>query len=415
MRDKGDYRMIQDMKKEMLLHLTDDIIPFWKKMRDDEYGGYYGLLKYDLELEKKAVKSSILNSRILWFFSNAYILLKDDSLLKEAEHAYGFLRSYCIDKEYGGVFWSCNYDGTVADDTKHTYDQAFAIYALSSFFDASGNEEAIMLASKLRETVETKCRDEAGYLEAFTVDFQPAGNDKLSGNGVEAYRTMNTLLHVFEAYSEYLRVLEKAVSIDPKRGAEREAVADDIRFILDVFADKIYNRRLERQEAFFDRHYRSLIDLHSYGHDIEASWLIDRGLKILNDRNYTDKISPITGTLSKSVYERAYIDNSLLNECEKGVDDTNRIWWVQAEAVLGFANASKRSAEAGKSTEAYRFMRAAEDVWGYIKDKMIDTREGSEWLAQVDKDGVPIPSIPIVDPWKCPYHNGRMCIYMQDY
>lgn len=407
--------MVSEMKTEMLSHMTGSIIPFWKMLRDDKYGGYYGLLTYDLRLDKKAVKGCILNSRILWFFSNAYMLLKDVTLLKEAEHAYDFLRSYCLDEDNGGVFWSCNYDGSVADETKHTYNQAFAVYALASYFDASGDESAFILASKLRGIIEKKCRDEEGYLEAFTADFRPTGNDKLSENGVEAYRTMNTLLHVFEAYSEYLRVLKKAVSADPKRGSEIKAVSDDIRFMLDLIADKIYNRKLKRQEVFFDRHYRSLIDLHSYGHDIEASWLIDRGLKILNDRNYTDKISSITGNLSKSVYERAYIDNSLLNECEKGVDDTNRIWWVQAEAVLGFANASKRSAAAGKSTEAYRFMKAAEDVWGYIKDKMIDNREGSEWLAQVDKDGIPVPSLPIVEPWKCPYHNGRMCIYMQDY
>ncbi|MBQ7482322.1 MAG: AGE family epimerase/isomerase [Lachnospiraceae bacterium] len=407
--------MVSEMKTEMLSHMTGSIIPFWKMLRDDKYGGYYGLLTYDLRLDKKAVKGCILNSRILWFFSNAYMLLKDVTLLKEAKHAYDFLRSYCLDEDNGGVFWSCNYDGSVADETKHTYNQAFAVYALASYFDASGDESAFILASKLRGIIEKKCRDEEGYLEAFTADFRPTGNDKLSENGVEAYRTMNTLLHVFEAYSEYLRVLKKAVSADPKRGSEIKAVSDDIRFILDIFADKIYNRKLKRQEVFFDRHYRSLIDLHSYGHDIEASWLIDRGLKILNDRNYTDKISSITGKLSKSVYERAYIDNSLLNECEKGVDDTNRIWWVQAEAVLGFANASKRSAAVGKSAEAYRFMKAAEDVWGYIKDKMIDNREGSEWLAQVDKDGIPVPSLPIVEPWKCPYHNGRMCIYMQDY
>lgn len=407
--------MIRDMKTEMLSHMTDSIIPFWKKLRDDKYGGYYGLFTYDLRLDKKAVKGCILNSRILWFFSNAYMLLKDVSLLKEAEHAYDFLRSYFIDKDNGGVFWSCNYDGSVSDEAKYTYNQAFAVYALAAYFDASGDEDALILASKLRGVIEKKCRDEDGYLEAFTADFRPAANVWLSRSGVEAYRTMNTLLHVFEAYSEYLRVLEKTVSVDPKYGSECKAVSDDIRFMLDILADKMYNRRLERLEVFFDRHYRTLMDLHSYGHDIEASWLIDWGLKILNDRYYTDKISPITETLAKSVYERAYIDDSLPNECEKGAYDTNRVWWVQAEAVLGFSNASKRSAAAGKSDEAYKYMKAAEDVWRYIKDKIIDKREGSEWLSQIDKDGIPVPALPIVQPWKCPYHNGRMCIYMQDH
>jgi mannobiose 2-epimerase len=195
--------------------------------------------------------------------------------------------------------------------------------------------------------------------------------------------------------------------------AEKEAVENDIRFILDIIADKIYNPVLKRQEVFFDKDYNSLIDLHSYGHDIETSWLVDRGLDILDDKAYTEKIHPINSTLAEKIYERAYVDHSLLNECEKGVDDTTRVWWVQAEAVLGFMNAaSKRRAE-GDEEGAKRYEAAAVDVWEYIKDKLIDKRPGSEWFSQVDKDGNPDPARDIVEPWKCPYHNGRMCIYLQ--
>lgn len=404
--------MFDTMKKEMYAHLTGGIIPFWKNLRDDEYGGYYGLLSFDLKLDKSAIKGCILNSRILWFFSNAYMLIKDRSLLEEAKHAYDFLKKYCIDNINGGVYWALKYDGVIEDDTKHTYNQAFAIYALSSYFDASKNTEALKLAYELRKTIEEKCRDESGYLEAFTRDFHPAGNEKLSENGVEAGRTMNTLLHVFEAYTEYLRVIkENDICLDycgiPED--EPEAVSRDIRFILDIFSGKIYNPSLSRQEVFFDKDYNSLIDLHSYGHDIETSWLTDRGLDILDDGKYKGLISPITMDLAENVYETAYVNHSLLNENEAGVDDTTRIWWVQAEAVLGFANAAKKALREGNSAEALKFADAAEDIWKYIKKNMIDQRTGKEWYSQVDKDGLP-KNLPIVEPWKCPYHNGRMCI-----
>ena len=182
------------MLEEVKAHLLNDIIPFWKNLRDDEFGGYYGYLDYDLKLDKKAEKGCILNSRITWFFSNAYTLLKDKSLLEEADHGYEFLKEHCIDKEYGGIYWSMKYDGTPLDTTKHTYNQAFCIYALSSYYEASGKQEALELARKLYELIETRCMDDNGYLEAFTRDFKPESNEKLSENGVLAEKTMNTLL-----------------------------------------------------------------------------------------------------------------------------------------------------------------------------------------------------------------------------
>ena len=172
------------MKEEVTKHLTEGIIPFWKALRDDTYGGYYGYMDYDLNVDKTAEKGCILNSRITWFFANAYILLKDETLLDEARHGYEFLRDHCIDKENGGIFWSMTYDGKPLDTTKHTYNQAFCIYALSSYYDASKDEEALKLAKELQVLIESKCTDEIGYLEAFTKDFQPESNEKLSENGV---------------------------------------------------------------------------------------------------------------------------------------------------------------------------------------------------------------------------------------
>ncbi len=398
---------IENLSGEMKKHLLETIIPFWKGLRDDDYGGYYGLLSYDLELNKRAEKGCILNSRITWFFSNVYLLYKkgiltDGDFIKygytaldikdEAKHAFNFLYGKCIDKKYGGVYWSLNYDGTPADTTKHTYNQAFCIYALASYYDALGDRQALQLAKRLVGIIEDNCADEKGYLEAQTVDFKPESNEKLSENGVMADRTMNTLLHVFEAYSELYRVTGEPY------------VGERLEWILNTFADKIYNPELKRLEVFFDNDYKTLIDLDSYGHDIETAWLIDRGIQILGKKEYKDKFDPITSAISDHILKDAFDGNSLPNECEKGVVDESRVWWVQAEAVLGFLNAAR------KDPSRTDFVDAANKQWNFIKEYVWDKRGGSEWYGIVDKNGVPNTKVPIVEPWKCPYHNGRMCL-----
>ena len=374
---------------EIKEHLVNDLIPFWQGLKDEENGGFYGYLSYDLKLDKKAVKGCILNSRILWFFSNAYMVLGDPSLLESATHAYQFLKEHCVDDEFGGVFWSLTYDGKPEDTTKHTYNQAFSIYALASYYDASKNPEALEIAWKLYDLVESKCKDEYGYLEAFTRSFEPEENDKLSENGVIAEKTMNTLLHVFEAYTELYRVTKE------------EKVAKQIRFTMDIIKDKVFNKEIGRQEVFFDRTWNTLIDLYSYGHDIETAWLVDRGLEVLDDEAYTNMLSPITKIITENIYNRAYIDHSLVNESENGVVDTTRVWWVQAEAVVGFLNGYQKQGDK-------KFLDASVDIWNYIKEYFVDKRNGSEWFWSVKEDHTPNEK-PIVEPWKCPYHNGRMC------
>lgn len=371
--------------------LLDDIISFWKNLRDDVYGGYYGYMSQELEVDKTAEKGCILNSRILWFFSEAAMLTGREDLRKEADHAYAFLTEHCLDKENGGVFWSLTYDGLVLDDTKHTYNQGFAIYALSSYYRLTGKQEALDTAFSLFRRIEKTCRDGEGYLEAFTRDWRPESNEKLSENGVLADKTMNTLLHVFEGYSGlYL------ASSDP-------TVEKAMRFCLSIYADKIYDPKLRRQLVFFDAHYNSIIDLYSYGHDIESSWLIDWGTRLLGGSALTAKIEAIDEEIARTIYKTAYYNHSLANECERGKVDETRIWWVQAESVLGFVNLWQKCGEA-----AYR--NAAADIFHFIEEKLVDKRSGSEWFWSLDANGNPIPGKPIVEPWKCPYHNGRMCM-----
>ena len=373
--------------------LTGRLLPFWKALRDEEHGGYYGYMDFDLNLNKRAEKGCILGSRILWFFSQAAMALKDDSLVPYARHAYDFLREKCLDRTYGGVYWSLTCDGRPLDDSKHTYNQAFAIYGLSAYYRLTGEEEALKLARTLFRLIEEKCTDRDGYLEAFARDFTPVSNEKLSENGVLAERTMNTLLHVFEGFAELYQA------------ARDLEVAQAMGRILDIYTTKVYNPALRRQEVFFDKNYNSLIDLTSYGHDIESSWLMDWGTALLEDESARTAVFAVDSDLSDNIFHTALMaDGSVVNECERGAVDTHRVWWVQAESVLGFVNAWEKHP---RHTE---YRDAVARVWRYIQEKVIDRRPGGEWFWRLDADGTPDREKPAVEPWKCPYHNGRMCL-----
>ena len=372
--------------------LDKQIAPFWEALKDKDFGGFYGAMDFDLTVRKTADKGVILQSRILWFFSELAMLTQKKSHTAAAKHAFRFITEHCFDDVFGGVYWSVTHDGKPSDTTKHTYAQSFALYALTSYYALSRDEKALALSEQLFELIESKCRDNGGYLESFGRDWKISPNDKLSENNVIAERTMNTLLHVFEAYANLYRY-------HPEPSA---AVSEAMTRILETFIGKVYSPEKRRLEVFFNRTYRSLVDLQSYGHDIETSWLLDDGCRMLGSFGLTQEIFKMYCVLAESVYERAFAEKSLLNECEKGKNDTDRIWWVQSEAVLGFLNQWEKTGEE-------KYLAAAEDIFEYIQTFIRDDRTGSEWYWGVHEDGSPMDEHGIVSDWKCPYHSGRMC------
>ena len=378
-------------KEEIRNELENHIIPFWDSLCDYERGGFYGFMDSSLNLDKNAPKGVILHSRILWFYSNCYLTLGRKDCLEKAKHAYDFLNKYCVDRENGGVYWMVNADGTVNDDLKHTYCQAFFVYAMSGYYDASGDKAALDLAMSVFDVIESKCTDEVAYLEAQSREFELVPNDFLSENDIMADKTMNTVLHLIEAYTELYRV------------SKEHRVLDRLKFLLDLTYDKIYDKENAKLLVFFDREMNVLGDIHSYGHDIEATWLLDRACDIIGDPALTAKLSSMNEKIVANIANIAYENGALNNECVNGEINKWRVWWVQAEAVVGFLNAVQRY-----SDPEYR--NISETVWQYIKANIIDKRTGGEWHSQVDENGDYADFKPVVEPWKCPYHNGRMCL-----
>ena len=384
-----------DLKQAALRHLEDSIIPFWVKLRDDERGGFIGYVGHDLTPDPAAPRGCIQNSRILWFFASAYLQFKQPVLLDCAKHACQAMMRFA-DPVNGGLYWLCAADGTPLDTTKHTYNHAFAIYALAAYAQASGDDDALARALAYFELIETRMTEDGQYLDAFTADFMPLSNDKLSDNpvltarGVIAEKTMNTMLHVMEAYT-----LLYTVSNDTR-------VRERLIALLELIRTKVYHPANNRMDVFFDKNMHSLIDMQSYGHDIEASWLWDLAADAVLTGDELARVQQMNTRLARGVLQRALTEQGLLNECVEGADDSMRIWWVQAEAMVGMVNLWQKTGDAALTQDI-------QALWAYIQANIVDDRPGGEWFAEVDERGKP-RTLPIADPWKAPYHNGRMCL-----
>lgn len=383
-----DFEM---MTAEIRQELEEHIVPFWAALRDDENGGFYGYMSYGLELDKKADKGVILHSRILWFFSKCCRVLGDEKYRELAFHAFEYVKNHCIDYDNGGVYWMTDYKGAPSDTMKHTYNIAFAIYALSCYYNAVGDKFALDLAYKLFADIEQNTLDEYGYREAFTVDWRLVPNDALSENGLMADKTMNTVLHLIEAYTELYRA------------DKNERVAERLRYLLGLMKDKIFDPERNALRVFFDTKFDVIGDIHSYGHDIEATWLTDLACDTLADEELIRDWAQRDLLISKNILDIAFEDGAVNNERENEKIDRKRVWWVQAESVVGFVNAYQHSGDE-------RFAEAAKTVWENIKKYVIDKREGGEWYSEVSFTHEPDPAKETVGPWKCPYHNGRMCL-----
>lgn len=380
------------LAQEVELELNEHLLPFWCRLKDEEHGGYYGVVDFDLNVDKQADKGGIVAARILWTFAAAYRVTGKSLYLEHAQHAYKFIAAHVIDAEYGGLYWLLDYRGEPKDTRKHVYAQSFGIYALSEYYRATGHREALELAKQLYELVETTGYDEqhAAYKEEFNREWEERPNEMLSEKGLLADITTNTHLHVLEAYTNLYRVW-------PDEGLKQK-----LSQLVKTFYERIYDPETTFLRVFFNKQWESLIDYESFGHDIEASWLIDDALKVLQDESphYKQMVIDIAANIASAAIAE---DGSVVNERVKGELDATRIWWVQAEAIVGFANAYEHTGDE-------RFAQLTERIWDYTKAYIIDKREGGEWYSQVEPDGTPTPDRNIADPWKANYHNARCCL-----
>ena len=422
-------KQIITMKQEMQDVLENNILHFWMdRMVDYENGGFYGRIDGRDTLHPDAEKGAILNARILWSFSAAYRVLSHLSpltphLLETATRAKDYFIDHFIDHEYGGVFWSLDSKGNPLDTRKQFYAIGFAIYGLSEYARATGDQEALDYALQLFECIEEHAfdREHNGYIEATARDWTPIADMRLSELDANFPKSQNTHLHIIEPYTNLFRCLKEfqtahSCNYVPAIGAVLPvtiavpletmlAVEKALRNIIDIFTDKILNPETHHLDLFFEMDWtRGAGHLESYGHDIECSWLMHEAALVLGDKKVLRKVEPIVKMVAEASEKGLRPDGSMIHEAnlDTGRVDDDLHWWVQAENVVGWMNIYQYFGDEEALDKAVR-------CWDYIKNNLIDYEHG-EWFWSRHSDG----SLNLVDDkagfWKCPYHNSRMCL-----
>lgn len=377
--------------------LEHNILRFWEeRMVDEEHDGFYGAIDGKNRLLSEANKGAVMNARVFWTFSAAYRVLHEKRYLDMATRAFTYIKNHFIDPLQGGVFWEVNYLGKPVNTKKQTYAQGFALYAFSEYYRATGEQEALDFAISLFHTIET-CKDEklGGYWEAFTENWQPIADMRLSEKDENEAKTMNTHLHILEAYTNLIRVWRD------------ERILASQRDLVRVFLDHVFSPETDHLQLFFDGEWNTKGTVVSYGHDIEAAWLLWEAVTVLGDAKLQDEVRPVVRKIAEAAAEGILPDGSMAYELKNGHLDMERHWWVQAEAVVGYrymANIFDDDA----------FKRKAEALWRYIQQYIVD-KENGEWYWSRLENGLVNDGEDKAGFWKCPYHNGRMCLEMIEF
>ncbi len=370
--------------------LEGNILQYWLSLKDPQ-GGFYGEVLSDGTVLKDAPRGVILNARIIWSFAAAYAALGKPDYLEAAVHAKDwFLENFC-DHENGGVYWSVSSCGEPLDSKKQLYSQGFAIYGLSELYRVNHDEDAFKEAVNLFHVVEKHFADHenGGYTEALARDFSPLEDMSLSAHDINADKTMNSHLHILEAYANLYKVW-------PDKSLKKAVEA-----LLDIVGTKVMATNGHLQ-LYFRRNWTVMPGGVSYGHDIETSWLALECAMTLNDPAVVERVRPWAVKMAHAGNEGLLPDGSMRYEkLLDGTYDDSRQWWVQAETVVGNLWLWKyHKEEAG--------LDRAIACWNYIQNHLV--RPDGEWHWAILPDGSPDLSQPRAGFWKCPYHNTRMCL-----
>ncbi len=373
------------MERNKIIKELNFTVDFWMKLEDKENGGLFNYMDNNGVVDKDYPRYVLLLERNIYFYSATYAVTRDERCKDIAKRYFDHLKDFYMDTD-GGLCYFTSSKGEVLDRTKNVYFQAFGIYALSEYYLAFQSDEALDMALSIFDYIEQNFKVENGYIE------QLEGENLIADCGVIAERSMNSILHILEAYTVLLLA------------NKNKKVANAVEELLNLMLDKIYNQKEKRLDVFFDSEYNSLADYHSYGHDIEACWLIEKACDVLCNEEITNKVYAMTAEISNNIANLAFNGKCLFNERVGDTLDKNRVWWVQAEGVLGFFKNYKRT-----GNEKYKQIALA--LYDYIENNI--KSENLDWWALLDENDMPIKDDvkdPMVSEWKCPYHNGRMYI-----
>jgi mannobiose 2-epimerase len=380
-----------DFRREIKQELFR-ILDYWMRHApDNEKGGFYGLVNDKNVPDSNADKAIVINSRILWTFSAAHQLFPNPEYPVIAKRAFDYINKYFIDEKYGGVYWSVASDGSPKQTKKQLYGHAFAIYGIAEYYKITKDKKVLKTAVDIFKNVMHHAYDagKGGYTEAFERNWSNT-DDYILSKAPDS-KSMNTHLHLLEAFTNLYRVWKD------------ESSRFHLRHSIDVMLNHIINPATNSMTLFFTRDWERKSAIISYGHDIEASWLLYEAAEVLGDKAIIDKCKAISMEMAKTAKNGLAEDGSLNYELDITTNHLNdsKQWWPQTEAMVGFFNAYQL-------TGKVNYLEKSEKVWEFIKKYLIDYEYG-EWCGSISAD-YKILSCDKITFWKCPYHNGRACM-----
>lgn len=397
--------------KSVKEELTQHILPYWEKYaKDTATGGFFGNIDSNNVQDKNESRTIVMTSRFLWAYSAAARLFKEASYLDMAEYAFTAMMHQFFDKDNGGFFWSVNPDGTPCVSKKQIYGEAFATYALSEYAAALVEVKkqtiqpfaVIDKALAMFSLLERYARDPeyGGYVEACAENWKPTTDLRLSDKDMDCGKSMNTNLHVMEAYTNLYR---NVAIVYPEQTGTQQLIGKALGDLVRVTATKILQKN-GHLGVYFNKDWSRIDNEISYGHDIEASWLLWEAANELADEKLMAEIRPVSIRMAMIELEEGFdkatggFENTFIDNKQ----DKTRIWWNQAEAVNGFYSA-------WELTGGDNFKEAFQLVWKWITKYQSD-REKGDWFWAVDENGVPDLTQPKGGNWKTAYHNARCCM-----
>jgi len=390
-----NVQILPQYRTEMTEELSS-VLEYWiNNTIDKKQGGFFGSVNNNNIADTSAAKGVVLHSRLLWTFSAAYLRYSQQQYLDVAAMAYRYIVDHFIDRKYGGVYWSVDCNGAMLDGKKQIYGLAFCIYGLSEYYKATKDHVALHLAEDLFGQIEKNSFDKqnGGYLEAFTRGWKPVDDMRLSEKDDNEKKTANTHLHIVEAYANLYTVLPS------------ERLKESIKHLLDVFEQYLIDRQSGHLNLFADEAWNIKSSLISYGHDIEAAWLLLDCAEATGIAGYISRFKEISIRLADAAVEGMDEDGGLWYEFDPAKDQLikEKHSWPQAESMIGFMNA-------WQLTGNEKYLHHSRNAWEFIRLHIKDKNRG-EWFWGVNAD-YSLMQKEKAGFWKCPYHNARACMEM---
>jgi mannobiose 2-epimerase len=378
-------------KKEIKIELNE-ILTFWEKYSVDvENGGFYGAVDVNNVPNVQADKGLILNCRILWTFSAAYQMDPKQGYKKLANRTFNYLNTYFWDAKNKGAYWSVKSTGIPSDTHKQVYAEGFMIYAFTEYYKISKNPQALEKAKIIYQVLQDKCKDQknGGYYEAYDATWKPIDDNTITQGKADQKKSMNTHLHLIEAFANLYQVYP-----DKKLKAEIETM-------LAIFHEKIIANGTT-QTLFFTDDWSPRSEAVSFGHDIESAWLLLETAETIKNPTWIKKMKTLA--INMAIEAEKGIDpkdGGMWNEKNQGHINTEKHWWPQAEAMVGYFNAFQL-------TGNKKFYALSLGSWSFIKSELKSPT--GEWFWGIDEGKEPMMRNGKIGPWKGPYHNGRACL-----